>query len=148
MGILNKVVGWIEAREAKQSSRYADNYAHCRETPEQFISACRAKGAQCPKEIILGIRRVIARLGKIDDSFINSGDTFDCDLIHLPFWDSLDAIAIVMELEVEFQTEINDKALSEMLNPDLARKGTTVADAVLNWGRVIAKIRSQNGSSE
>jgi acyl carrier protein len=147
MSVFSAFGKWIEHGQRRKAGKYALNYARPRESSEEFVAGCRKKGADCPEEVALGIRRVIARLGMIDESLIGSADTFDHDLVHVPFWDSLDAIGIVLEMEQVFEIEISDRDAETMINPELSKEGTTVADAVTSWGASIARILSQQGRS-
>ncbi len=79
--------------------------------------------------------------GGTDESFINSHDKFFPDLAHLPFWDSLDAMGIILELEQEFEIEITEEEAETMLNPEIEWRTATVADAVVSWGRCINDIK-------
>lgn len=118
-------------------------YAKIRETNEEFAQSCDMADSRDKLRIAHGIRKVIAKLGKVDPSYVNSGDTFQNDIFELPFWDSLDAVGIVLALEDEFGISIEEDVATEMMNPEFASAETTVSDIVKNWGEKIERLLTQ-----
>ena len=79
--------------------------------------------------IAIGVRRVIARLGSVEPVYIHHDARFIGEIDRLDFWDSLDSLAIVMELQDELGCAIDDNAASKIRNPESA-KNLTVAEFV------------------
>ena len=77
----------------------------------------------------MGVRRTIAKLGQVEPEFIHHYDTFRA-METLPFWNSLDAMNIVMTLERELKVPITDAEVERIPNPDFKPR-LTVADFVL-----------------
>lgn len=102
------------------------------ESDEEFVSGCGVSSATA--HIAIGVRRVIARLGSVEPAFICHDDLFEGRIDRLPFWDSLDTIGIVMELEEEFGVKIDDAKAQRIRHPELTRKLTVkdfVSDVVI-----------------
>lgn len=113
------------------NSEHSKSKAYCEnrlpQTDEDFISGCGV--AVSAEGIAIGVRRVIARLGRVEPVFIHHDDRFTGEIDRLGFWDSLDALAIVLELQDELGCAIGDNAASRIRNPEMT-KSLTVAEFV------------------
>jgi acyl carrier protein len=107
------------------------------QSDEEFVRGCALPTQTFPQAAIIALlsRRAIARLGQIDPKYIYAEDTFRL-LEVLPFWDSLDAVDIVMTLEDELGVQIADREAEHIRNPDLTR-GLTVAEFVRDVFNVV-----------
>lgn len=109
----------------RQSKAYCEN--RLPQTDEEFVSGCGVAGSA--EGIAIGVRRVIARLGSVDPVYIHHDARFIGEINRLDFWDSLDSIAIVMELQDELGCAIDDDAASQIRNPEMTTN-LTVAEFV------------------
>ncbi|MBL9165942.1 MAG: hypothetical protein JNL18_24685 [Planctomycetaceae bacterium] len=109
----------------RQSKAYCEN--RLPQTDEEFISGCGVLGSA--EGIAVGVRRVIARLGSVDPVYIHHDARFIGEINQTDFWDRLDSLAIVLELEEELECAIDDDAASQIRNPEM-KKNLTVADFV------------------
>jgi hypothetical protein len=67
----------------------------------EFVKACEIPGEPLMVEVALAARRVIAELGTVPAETIRPDDSFAQDLVHLPYWDSLDWLGLVLGIERE-----------------------------------------------
>lgn len=70
---------------------------------EEFLRACEIPDDPFKIAVALASRRAIAKLGDVPPETIRANDTFARDLIDLPFWDSLDWMGFLLEVESECQ---------------------------------------------
>ncbi|HBJ33981.1 MAG TPA: hypothetical protein DDZ51_04290 [Planctomycetaceae bacterium] len=101
--------------------------AHPEQSDSDFLLECGIIG-ECRKAI--AIRNAIASLGGVEPGRIHASDTFNTDLINIEFWGSLDAIAVVYELEKNLGTTIPESQAERIPNPELHHQ-MTVADFVI-----------------
>lgn len=104
---------------------------------EEFIRACNLPAGTKPSTIALGVRAAIAELGQVEPMYIRANDSFDDELISLPFWDSLDTYAVVLTLEEHLGIHISDNEAQQIRHPEMSR-GMTVADFVTDTFKALA----------
>ncbi len=73
----------------------------------EFIQACEIPDEPLRAEIALAARRVIAELGTVPAETIRPDDSFAHDLVHLPYWDSLEWMGLVLGIEGELGGRVN-----------------------------------------
>ena len=94
---------------------------------DEFVAGCGVFGAEA--KVAIGVRHVIAKLGDVEPHFIHYDDPFQGRIDLLRFWDSLDEVAIVLELENELGVRFSDDQAAKMRHPELT-KDLTVRDYV------------------
>jgi len=137
----DQLTAWCDARADKKAARFVATRENQKESADAFVAACRKGGVVFDREIMLGIRELIAELGRVDPIFIKSTDTYYWGLSFLPFWDSLDSVEIVLELEERFGVQISDRESEQMLPPELS-SNCTVVDIIENWGNLVVRLRN------
>ena len=115
---------WFKTRKHFVAEFYAERGT---QTDEAFVAGCCQQRDY--SAVALGVRRAIAILGEVEPEHIHHDDLFEGRLEKLPFWNSLDNVAIVLELEDELGVKISDAQAQQIRNPELDR-GMTVADFV------------------
>ncbi len=70
---------------------------------EEFLRACEIPDDPLRIALALAARRAIAKLATVPPETIRATDTFARDLVELPFWDSLEWMGFILELEDECQ---------------------------------------------
>lgn len=141
-----KIVAWRKARAERKAARYIALYATLAQTDDEFVAACRAQGVAHSRDLILGIRRIMAGYGMVPPEYIPSTATYFDDLCALPHWDSLDSVELVLQIEEVFEVTIPDREAEKMLNPEIAPIGTVVADFIQDWGGLIERLRSSGAT--
>ncbi len=68
---------------------------------EEFLRACEIPDDPLKIALALAARRAIAKLATVPPETIRATDTFARDLIELPYWDSLDWLGFIFEVERE-----------------------------------------------
>lgn len=96
---------------------------------EEFVRACSLPTSPASSALAIGVRAAIAELGEVDSTYIRADDGFDDDLIKLPFWGSLDGLAIILTLQDHLGIRISDEEAQRIRNPE-SSSGMTVADFV------------------
>ena len=64
-----------------------------------FLKACEIPDEPLRIGVALAARRTIAELGTVPPETISPSDTFAHDLVELPFWDSLDWMGFILDIE-------------------------------------------------
>jgi len=111
-----------------------------RQSDEQFVSECLLPSVPEARRIAIGVRRAVANIGLIDPLFIRASDRFPEELEILPLWDSMDWVALILELESELgqpipqswrcQLQFTVRQLVESVYQELAGHGRTGEAAV------------------
>lgn len=104
--------------------------------PAEFVRACALPDDPNRTSIALAVRDAIAELGEIDPLLVRADDSFDRDLVNLPFWGSLDTIAVILALEKHLKTKISDDDAHSIRNPEMSH-GMVVADFVRDVFQVV-----------
>jgi acyl carrier protein len=73
---------------------------------EDFLRECGLAARDDRGEVALAVRRVVAKLGKIDSLMIRPSDRWPDELGMLPFWDSIDFLHFVLSVEDELKCRI------------------------------------------
>jgi acyl carrier protein len=94
------------------------------QSDNEFIIGCGLPQTTNTNKFVLDVRSVIAELGKIESSYIRYNASFMYEIHYLPFWDSLDAIEMIMALEEKLKFDITDGEIAKMQNPDLTGEWT------------------------
>lgn len=125
---------WFKSKQEKVHQFKRDRLP---ESDEDFVHGCALSVEDV--YVAIGVRRVIARLGDVEPAYIHHNDCFDGDIDLLPFWDSLDSLGIVMEIEEEFGVKLNDDAAQRIRNPEMVR-GLRVKDFVGDVANVVRQL--------
>lgn len=100
--------------------------SHPVQTDTEFLKACGNPGASGEA---IAVRKAIAVLGGVEAERIHASDAFTTDLINLDFWGSLDAVAVIYELEKQLNRPITNDQAARIPNPEI-QPSMTVADFV------------------
>lgn len=93
-------------------------------------------------EIALGARRAFADLGSVPAESIKASDRFYPDLEKLPFYDSIDALGVILELETKVGVQICGDDAERLLNKIIHRESATVGEVTLDVVRIWSKQRA------
>src|SRR5262249_61076713 len=89
----------------------------------------------------LAVRRAVANLGSVDPGFIRAEDVYPDQLGVLPFWDSIDWLAFLFELEEQLGTKISTKEMEmSSIIPDRV--------AVREWAAGVYRMLAARGPAE
>ena len=83
---------------------------------DDFLAGCEIPEEPLRVEVALAARRVIAGLGTVPTETIRPDDSFAHDLVHLPFWDSLDWLHFIFLVERECQRKVPRLVLDEAVS--------------------------------
>lgn len=86
--------------------------------------------------VALTARRVFAELGSIPPQSVRGPDRFYPDFQRLPFYDSVDALGILLELGSQLSIKISRSASDPLMTLITARESVTVAEAVREVVRI------------
>jgi acyl carrier protein len=100
-----------------------------RQPDDQFVADCGLAPRSEAARVALAVRRAVASIGLIDPLYIRAGDAYPDQLGVLPLWDSMDWVALVMELEQELDTRITDEEAAQLFDPDRVSVKEMVAAA-------------------
>jgi acyl carrier protein len=81
------------------------------QSDEQFLTECGLPADPEADRVALAVRRAVANLGSIDPQFIRADDVYPDQLGMLPFWDSIDVMAYIWELEEQLGTRFTQEEL-------------------------------------
>jgi hypothetical protein len=70
---------------------------------DDFLKGCEIPDEPLPIAVALAARRVIAELGTVPPETIRPDDSFAHHLVQLPFWDSLDWLGFILDVEQQFK---------------------------------------------
>lgn len=76
-----------------------------------FVAECGYESDIEASKIALGVRRCIAEMGGIPPEYIRHDHRFPDDIGNLDFWDSIDEIGFLVELEANFNRRLPDEPL-------------------------------------
>jgi hypothetical protein len=93
---------WLFPTDAEKVATFCAGRSEL--SDEEFVAACDLPSDAETVRIALAVRRAVAAIGSVDPRFIQPDDAYPKPLIMLPFWDSIDWLAFVMELEKELET--------------------------------------------
>jgi acyl carrier protein len=85
-----------------------------RQSDEDFLRDLGMLDSAEEREVALAVRRAVANVGLIDPLYIRADDREREELSVLPLWDSMDWVALLMELEDELSLAIPDKAAEKI----------------------------------
>jgi len=89
------------------------------QSDEQFLAECGLPADPEAARIALAVRRAVANIGSVDSQFIRADDLYPDQLGMLPFWDSIDMMAYIWELEKQLGTRFTRE---ELKGPPFTRK--------------------------
>ncbi|AGA30152.1 hypothetical protein Sinac_6042 [Singulisphaera acidiphila DSM 18658] len=72
----------------------------------EFLMRCKIPDEPLKAQVALAARRAIAQLGTVPTETIRPDDRFAHDLVQLPFWDSLDWLGYIIEVEQPFEGKV------------------------------------------
>jgi hypothetical protein len=101
---------------------------------DEFLKQCEIPDDPLRISVALAARRVIGELGTVPAETIHPDDTFAHDLVHLPYWDSLDWLDFIFRVERESQRRFPRSVLDE------AAMSTCERDANLRVKHVVRAI--------
>jgi acyl carrier protein len=81
------------------------------QTDGEFVAACDLPDTPEAARIALAVRRAAAVYGLVDPLFVRASDRYPDELVALPRWDSLDWVEVVLELERQLDTPLDEKAV-------------------------------------
>lgn len=108
----------------------------CPQSEEAFLAGCALPANDQAMRVALGVRRAIARLGRVEPAYVHGDASFWDEISDLPFWDSLDTVELVMTLEEELGVRIPNVDAEKIRNPD-DNPRLTVKDFVGDVYRVV-----------
>jgi hypothetical protein len=91
---------WRQWNEEPVERRWA---RRPRMSDKEFLSACGVPEAPFQKRVAIGARTSIASLAGVPRETILPEHSFANDLIELPYWDSLDWLGFIFEVEAHFR---------------------------------------------
>jgi len=127
----------IRRRELAEIKRFE---AATPNTDDDFLIALGLSASSDDGRIALAIRSAIAELGQVPTTAIRANHRFFPDLEHLPFYDSIDFVGLILETEtktgVAINSDYNDRLYEKVVNG-------TVRDYVLAVLRCMQDTTSQ-----
>jgi hypothetical protein len=81
----------------------------------EFVKACEIPDEPLMAMVALAARRVIAELGTVPPETIRPDDSFAHDLVQLPYWDSLDWLDFIFQVERECRSRIPRLVFDEVV---------------------------------
>ena len=91
-----------------------------RQSDEDFLRDLGFGDSAEEREVALAVRRAVANVGLIDPLYIRADDRERDELSVLPLWDSMDWVALLMELEDELGLAIPDKEAEKIKVSDFS----------------------------
>ena len=73
---------------------------------DDFLNGCAIPDEPLPVIVALAARRVIGDLGEVPPETIHPDDSFDRDLLQLPFWDSVDWMSLLLGIDEELDGQV------------------------------------------
>jgi acyl carrier protein len=107
------VFRWLRLLVFRTSAEKVEAFCEGRaaQPDEEFVAACGLPPGPEATRAALAVRRAVANLGAVDPGFIRAEDVYPDQLGVLPFWDSIDWLAFVLELEEQLGTKISTKEM-------------------------------------
>lgn len=99
---------------------------------DEFVQRCGLPDHPVARRIAVGTRRIIAKLGEVEPQWVRHDDRFDQELGYLNFWESIDAVEFVMEVEDTFGMTIPDDDYDQ-----IHVRGANVKDMVHDLFRLL-----------
>ena len=109
-----------------------------RQSDEEFLHDLGIGDDAEEREVALAVRRAVASVGLIDPLYIRADDRARDELSVLPLWDSMEWLALLMELEDELRLSIPDKE-AERIKVDSFSVRSCVRDTLA----VVRRLRGQ-----
>jgi len=113
---------------------------------EEFLAGCGLPDNDGARHVALGVRRVIAKLGKVEPQYIHHDAPFAGEINLLHFWDSLDQVEVVLTLEDELGVSIPNGQAEMIRDPEFDKTGLTVRDFVGDVYRTVASQITQDST--
>lgn len=85
------------------------------QTDPAYVAALGMADDTQASEVALAVRRAVAKIGDVDPLYVYADDGMQ-ELSLLPVWDSMDWVALIMELEDQIDIRISDND-AEKLTP-------------------------------
>jgi hypothetical protein len=104
---------WFFPTDAQKVARFCAGRSE--QPDEQFVAECELPSDPETVRIVLAVRRAVAAIGSVDPRFIRASDAYPEPLVILPFWDSIDWLAFVWELEKELGTRFDEAEVDEQV---------------------------------
>jgi hypothetical protein len=136
-GIFFALLLWQLRRKEKKAVQRFETFAP---TPDaEFLEALQLSPSAPEAEIALAARRAFAKLGSVPPESLKPSHRFYPDLQKLPFYDSIDFLGIIFELEEQTHMKISkddgEHILKNFGHPESATIGETVLNVVGLWRR-------------
>ena len=96
------------------------------QSDDQFLAECGLPADPEATRATLAVRHAVANLGLVPPEFIRADDVYPDQLGMLPFWDSIDMMAYIWELEEQLGTRFT---LEELEGPNFTEKEWELARA-------------------
>lgn len=114
------------------------------QSDETFFLGCRLPNHPEAMRVALAVRSVIAKLGKVPTECIRFDMRFSDGILSLPFWDSIEQVGYIIELEESLSLSLEESEISRIRNPD-RYPNMTIRDFVMDVFQVARDKLEQQG---
>jgi len=97
----------------------------------RFLSEIGIDPTSPEAEIAASARQVFADLGSVPAESLCASDRFYPDMEKLPFYDSVDSLGIILELEQKLKFHISEVDADQLLSRVVRKESATVGEAVI-----------------
>ena len=142
------VLGWLRERVRIRTKQKIDGFCqrHAPQADVEFLRECGITENIEAARIALGVRRAVAKLGLVEPEFVAKTDDYPGSLEVLPFWDSIDVFAFLLELENELGVRLSEKDINHIFNFNETRKqGGSVKDWIDGTIAVLSSRKTSPG---
>ena len=97
----------------------------------KFLSEIGIDPTSPEAEVAVNARQAFADLGSVPAESLQASDRFYPDLEKLPFYDSIDSLGIILELEQKLKFDISRDDADRLLSRVVRKESATVGEAVI-----------------
>ncbi len=85
-----------------------------RQSDDAYLADLGIADQPLEREVALAVRRAVANVGLVDPLYIRADDRARDELSVLPLWDSMEWVALLLELEDELSLAIPDREAEQI----------------------------------
>jgi acyl carrier protein len=97
----------------------------------EFLSEIGIDPTSPEAEVAVNARQAFADLGSVPAESLQASDRFYPDMEKLPFYDSIDSLGIILELEQKLDFGISEADAERLLSIVVRKESATVGEAVM-----------------